>query len=56
MIGQEVKNHTITAAQGREVTNAITKWTQNHESGASSHHVVCHPNHGGSMTGGPGSK
>jgi hypothetical protein len=56
VIGKEVTNHTITPAQGREVTNAITRWTQSHQSGASSHHAVCHPSHGGGMTGGSGSR
>lgn len=47
VLGQEVKNHTISKAQATAVANAITHFTQSHRASASSHHVICH--HGGMM-------
>lgn len=54
VLGQEVKNHTITQAQAREVTSAITQWVQKHR-GEAGHHGACHYVHGGGTMGGSGS-
>jgi hypothetical protein len=42
VLGQEVKNHTITKAQASAVGSAITKWVQKYRSGGYAHHAGCH--------------
>lgn len=56
VVGQEVKNHTITHAQANEVIHAITQWVQKQRAEESGHHGHCHYVHGGGMMGGSGSR
>lgn len=44
VLGQEVKNHTITKAQASAVTSAITQWVQKYR-GEEGHHAPCHHGH-----------
>jgi hypothetical protein len=55
VIGQEVKNHTITKAQASAVTSAITKWVQKYRATGSGHQGPCH-HHSGGMMGGSGNQ
>ena len=56
VLGQQVKNHTITQAQARAVASAITLWTQKDRGEASGHYGPCHHGHGGGMVGGSGNQ
>lgn len=47
VLGQEVKNHTITKAQASAVASAINQWVHMHQGGGASHHALCHHDHGG---------
>lgn len=52
VVGQEVKNHTLTQAQANAVTSAITQWVQKHRGEQAGHHGTCHYVHGGGMMSG----
>jgi hypothetical protein len=52
VLGQQVKNHTITKSQAGSVGAAITAWVQHYQSHGSGQHALCH--HEG-MMGGSGS-
>jgi hypothetical protein len=54
VLGQQVKNHTITQAQASAVATAITQWIQNYRGEGSGHHAMCHHGQGGGMNGGSG--
>jgi hypothetical protein len=47
VLGQQVKNHTITKAQATAVANAITQWVHKYRGDESGHHGPCHYGHGG---------
>lgn len=47
VLGQEVKNRTITKAQASAVASAITQWVHNYQSKEPSHPALCHHAHGG---------
>lgn len=42
VLGQQVKNHTITKAQAGAVSSAIIKWVQKYRGEESGHHGPCH--------------
>ena len=54
VLGQEVRNHTISKAQASEVTNAITKWIHQIQAEEPAHHDPCRYGHGQGMMGGSG--
>jgi hypothetical protein len=56
VIGQQVKNHTITKAQASAVTRAIAQWIQKYRGGGSGHNGPCHHGHGGGMMGSSGNR
>lgn len=47
VLGQEVKNRTITKAQASAVVSAITQWVHMYQSKEPSHPAFCHHAHGG---------
>jgi hypothetical protein len=51
VLGQLVKNHSVTQAQASAVTTEITQWMQKHQGYGSGHHVTCQHNHGMGMMG-----
>lgn len=51
VLSQEVKNHIISAAQARAVTNAITEWIHNYRGEGAGHHGPCHHYHSQDMNG-----
>ena len=46
VLGQQVKNHTITKTQASAVSSAITQWIQKYRGGGSYRHGPCHHGHG----------
>lgn len=53
VLGQEVRNHTVTKAQASAVTSAIIHWVQKYRAKGSSHQGTC-PHHSGGAMGGSG--
>jgi hypothetical protein len=56
VIGQLVKNHTITRAQASAVITDITQRVQNYKANGSGDHGPCHNGHDGGMTGDSGNR
>jgi hypothetical protein len=56
VLGQQVKNHTITQAQARAVAGAITQEVQKYRGEQSGHHMPCQNGHGGNMMGRSGNR
>jgi hypothetical protein len=56
VLGQLVKNHTITKAQYSAVTSAITQWIQKYRGARSGHHGICQHSHGQGMMGSSGNR
>jgi hypothetical protein len=50
VLGQEVKNHTITKAQASAVASAITQWIHKYRGEEHHHDGACHYGHDESMT------
>lgn len=47
VLGQEVKNRTITKAQASAVASTINQWVHKYQGAGASHHALCHHDHGG---------
>jgi hypothetical protein len=56
VLGQLVRNHTITQAQARAVTTEISQWTQKYRGSGSGNNGPCQHNHGMGMMGGSGNR
>jgi hypothetical protein len=56
VLGQQVKNHTITKAQASEVAGAITSWIHKYRGEEHHHYGACHHGHDESMMRGSGNR